>query len=163
MALAVDVLDDGPVTALDGLVRVDALSAFMVLTIGLVALLATSYGVAYVRAELDGGHVTPAGARTYGVLVQVFVAAMLAAVLAGNLGVMWVAIEATTIATAFLVGHRRTRTSLEASWKYVVIGSVGVTLALLGTVLVYFASRHAGGDTAACTCANNDDIVTDHS
>jgi hydrogenase-4 component F len=147
--LAAAVLDDGPVTTLGTLVRVDALSAFMILVIGLVALVATSYGIAYVERELAGGHTTPADARTYGVLVQLFVAAMLCAVVANNLGVVWVAVEATTIATAFLVGHRRTRGSLEASWKYVVIGSVGVALAFLGTVLVYFASRHAGGDVEA--------------
>ena len=144
IVLGVRVLDRGPVTAVANLVRVDALSAFMVIVIGLVALIATSYGVAYIGAELDHGHTTAAGARTYGVLVCLFVAAMLVAVVANNLGVMWVAVEATTIATAFLVGHRRTRLSLEASWKYMVIGSVGVALALFGTVLVYFASRHAG-------------------
>ena len=149
VALAVGILDDGPVTALDRLLRADALSAFMVIVIGVVALIATSYGVGYIRAELEHGHTTTSGARTYGALVQVFVAAMLTAVLADNLGVLWVAVEATTIATAFLVGHRRTRASLEASWKYVVIGSVGVALAFLGTVLVYFASRHAGGDADA--------------
>ena len=61
---------------------------------------------------------------------------MLLAVLAANLGVMWVAVEATTIATTFLVGHRRTNGALEASWKYIVICSVGIALAFLGTVLV---------------------------
>ena len=55
-------------------------------------------------------------------------------------GVLWVAIEATTIVTAFLVGHRRTRTALEAAWKYVVICSVGIAMALLGTVLLYYAA-----------------------
>jgi hydrogenase-4 component F len=149
VALAVRVLDQGPVVAVDGLLRVDALSAFMVIVIGIVAVIATVYGVGYVHAELEHGHTTAKGARIYGSLVQVFVAAMLSAVLADNLGVLWVAVEATTIATAFLVGHRRTRESLEASWKYVVIGSVGVALAFLGTVLVYFASRHAGGDVGA--------------
>jgi hydrogenase-4 component F len=149
VALAVRVLDRGPVTALDDLVHVDALSAFMVIVIGLIALIATTYGIAYISAELDQNHTTPAGARIYGVLVGGFVTAMLVAVLANNLGVVWVAVEATTIATAFLVGHRRTRASLEASWKYMIIGSVGVALAFLGTVLVYFASRHAGGDDAA--------------
>jgi hydrogenase-4 component F len=149
VVLAIRVLDDGPVIALGQLLRADALSAFMVIVIGIVALIATVYGVGYVRAELDHGHTTTKGARIYGSLVQVFVAAMLTAVLADNLGVLWVAVEATTIATAFLVGHRRTRESLEASWKYVVIGSVGVALAFLGTVLVYFASRHAGGDAGA--------------
>lgn len=149
VVLSVHVLDHGPVSTLGGLVRADALSTFMVVVIGLVTLIASAYGVSYVRAELEHGHTTRAGARLYGTLVQVFVAAMLAAVLTDNLGVMWVAVEATTIATAFLVGHGRTRGSLEASWKYVVIGSVGVALALLGTVLVYFASRHAGGDVDA--------------
>lgn len=149
VALAVHVLDDGAVTVADGLLRVDALSAFMVVVIGLVTLIATTYGVGYLGAELAHGHTTATGARTYGVLVEVFVTAMLMAILANNLGLLWVAVEATTITTAFLVGHRRTRASLEASWKYVVIGSVGVALAFLGTTLVYFASRHAGGDAEA--------------
>jgi hydrogenase-4 component F len=146
--LAVHVLDHDPVTALDGLVRIDALSAFMVIVIGLVALVATSYGVAYQTAELHAGHTTLVGARTYGVLVELFVAAMLGAVIVDNLGLLWVAVEATTIATALLVGHQRTTRSLEAAWKYVVIGSVGVAFAFLGTVLIYFASRHAGGDAS---------------
>jgi len=72
---------------------------------------------------------------------------MLLAVVAGNVGVMWVAVEATTIITTFLVGYRRTREALEASWKYVIICSVGIALAFLGTVLVYLAALHAGGVT----------------
>lgn len=131
----------------DGLVRVDALSAWMIVVIGVVALIATTYGAGYVAAELADGHTTAKGARLYAVLVQWFVAAMLVAVSTDNLGVMWVAVEATTIATAFLVGHRHTRASVEASWKYVVIASVGVTVAFLGTVLVYFASRHGAAAT----------------
>jgi hydrogenase-4 component F len=145
--LAARVLADGPVTALDGLLRVDALSAFMIIVIGGVALVATTYGVSYIAAELRHGHTDPRGARRYGALVQVFVAAMLGAVITDNLGLLWVAIEATTVATAFLVGHRHSRGSLEATWKYTILGSVGVALAFLGTVLVYFASRHAGVET----------------
>jgi hydrogenase-4 component F len=74
---------------------------------------------------------------------------MLLAVLAGNVGVMWVAVEATTIITTFLVGHRQTRGALEASWKYIIICSVGIALAFLGTVLVYLAALHAGPGTHA--------------
>ena len=73
---------------------------------------------------------------------------MALAVLANNIGVMWVAVEATTVITAFLVGHRRTRAALEATWKYVVICSVGIAIAFLGTVLLYFAARHAGASSA---------------
>lgn len=134
-----------------GLVRVDALSAWMIVLIGVVSLIATTYGAGYVAAEMAHGHTTAGGARTYAALVQWFVAAMLVAVSTDNLGVMWVAVEATTIATAFLVGHHHTRASVEASWKYVVIASVGVTVAFLGTVLVYFASRHGAGATLRWT------------
>ena len=81
--------------------------------------------------------------------MQLTVAAMCVVVIADNLGVLWVAIETTTIATVLLVGHRRDRTSVEASWKYLVLGSVGVATALMGTVLVYFVSRHGGGDATA--------------
>ena len=57
---------------------------------------------------------------------------------------MWAAVEATTIVTAFLVGHRRSRGSVEATWKYVIICSVGIALAYLGTILVYYAARQTG-------------------
>ena len=86
-------------------------------------------------------------------MVSVFLAAMSLAVLADNLGVIWVAVEATTIATAFLVGHRGTRAALEAAWKYVVLGSVGVAIAFLGVVLLYAAARAAGEPTLSWTDA----------
>ena len=93
-------------------------------------------------------HGNPARSSLYGMLVQAFVGFMLLAVLAANVGVLWVAVEATTIVTTFLVGYRRTRGSLEASWKYIVICSVGIALAFLGTVFVYLAALHAGGHSA---------------
>jgi hydrogenase-4 component F len=126
------------------LLRADALTAVMLLIIGSVAALATWASVGYLHDELADGQTTPAAARQYAILVNIFIAAMALAVLADNLGVTWVAVEATTIATAFLVGHRRTRASLEATWKYVIICSVGIALAFLGTVVLYFASLHAG-------------------
>ena len=116
----------------------------MVLVIATVALLASWSAVGYIRSELADGHTTPAAARLFGLLVPAFIASMVLAVLAANLGIMWVAIEATTIATTFLVGHHRNRASLEASWKYVIIGSVGIVLAFLGTVLLSYATQHAG-------------------
>ncbi|MEP7018567.1 MAG: proton-conducting transporter membrane subunit [Actinomycetota bacterium] len=127
--------------------RADALSITMLIVIGTVGTLATWASVGYINAELAQGHTNRKGANLYGVLVPVFLSAMALAVLANNIGVMWVAIEATTVATAFLVGHRRTRPALEATWKYVVICSVGIALAFLGTVLLYFASLHAGASS----------------
>ena len=127
----------GPITAMGGQLRVDSLSALMIILIGSVGALSTAYSVAYLRTELDNGSTTPRRARLYGVLMQVTIAAMVVVVIADNLGIVWVAIETTTIATVLLVGHRRDRASVEASWKYLVLGSVGVATALLGTVLVY--------------------------
>ena len=66
---------------------------------------------------------------------------MLVAVSTGNLGVMWVAIEATTVTSALLIPLRRTRASVDASWKYLLIGSVGIALAFTGTVLAYVDLR----------------------
>lgn len=148
VVLAVRVLDDGPISALGSHMRVDALSALMVILIGIIAAITTTYSVAYIRTELDAGSTTPRRAQLYGLLMQVTIGAMLVVATADNLGVLWVAIETTTIATVLLVGHRRDKASVEASWKYLVLGSVGVATALMGTVLVYFVSRHSGGDAS---------------
>ena len=144
IGLAVAVTGSAPRTTLGGMLRVDALSAYMVIVIGAIAVLAMTASPAYLAAEVAAGHADPRATRRYGILTQAFVAAMNAAVLAASLGVLWAAVEATTILTAFLVGHRHTRGAVEAAWKYVVICSVGIALAFLGIVLVNLASVHAG-------------------
>lgn len=144
VALAGRVINDGPVSTVAGQLRADALSAFMVIVIGAVALIATSASPAFLDAEVGSGRSSLRTAGRYGVLVQAFVATMVLAVLAASLGTLWVAVEATTIATAFLVGQRGTRAAVEAAWKYVVICSVGIALAFLGAVLLNFASDQAG-------------------
>jgi hydrogenase-4 component F len=149
IALAVRT-SDGPVH-LGSLLRADALTAVMLVVIGAVGTLASWASIDYLDEELAHGQTTPGLARLYTALINSFIASMALAVLAANLGVMWVAVEATTIATAFLVGHRRTANSLEATWKYVVICSMGIALAFLGTVLLYYASLHAGPSDGALT------------
>jgi hydrogenase-4 component F len=128
--------------------RADSLSATMLLVVGAVAVVASWASRYSIEDELTSERTDAAGARRYATLVPLFLAAMVLAVLAANLGVLWAAVAATTVITAFLVGHRRTTTSLEATWKYVVICSVGIAIAYLGTVLVYFAGRSAGLDGA---------------
>ena len=155
--LAFRVGSGGTEFALGALLRVDALSVTMLIVIGTVATLATWASIGYVDAELAHGHTDARGARVYGALTAAFLAAMSLAVCANNIGVIWVAIEATTVITAFLVGHRRTRGALEATWKYVVICSVGIAIAFLGTVLLYYAAEHAGAPAAA---ALNLDVLT---
>jgi len=117
--------------------RADGLSAVLALIVtgtGLVALVfEAAAGAAAGTPEAEGTHF-----RRYHALAELFLFTMLLAVTVNNVGVMWVAVEATTIITAFLVGLRRSRAALEASWKYILIGSVGIALAFLGTVLAYF-------------------------
>ncbi|WP_099024179.1 proton-conducting transporter transmembrane domain-containing protein [Mycolicibacterium palauense] len=153
---------------LGGLLRVDAITATMLIVIGVVATLATWASVGYLQTEAAHGHAGASDMRRYGVLTSAFLAAMVLAVCANNIGVIWVAIEATTIVTAFLVGHHHTRTALEATWKYVIVCSVGIAVAFLGTVLLYFAARHAGAgadtalnlDVLMATAHNLDPAVT---
>ncbi|HUG38065.1 MAG TPA: proton-conducting transporter membrane subunit [Candidatus Limnocylindrales bacterium] len=127
----------GPVTALDGLLRADALSAWMI------ALIAGIAGLAAIEAPHDAPFAAP---RRFYPLFHLFVFTMLLAVSTNDVGLMWVAVEGTTLASVFLVNFEGTRTSLEASYKYLLICSVGIALAFLGTLLVYFAdvSQAAG-------------------
>jgi hydrogenase-4 component F len=76
--------------------------------------------------------------RRYHIFINLFIAAMLLAVSANNVGIMWVALEATTVFSALIIPLRLTKWSVEASWKYILIGSVGIALAFAGTVLSYF-------------------------
>ncbi|MEO7127224.1 MAG: proton-conducting transporter membrane subunit [Nakamurella sp.] len=157
-----------PTYALGGLLRADSLSAIMLIVIGAVGTLASVAGITYLDGEIATGHISPQRGRLYATLVPAFLAAMALAVLAANIGIMWAAIEATTVITAFLVGHRGHRLALEAAWKYVVICSVGIAIALLGTVLLYFAAEHAGAspgqalnlDTLLAYAAKLDPSVT---
>jgi hydrogenase-4 component F len=139
-AMLISIISNEPLTAMGGALRADALSAFMLTVVGSVGLNSTWGGLVSRQSSTGGSWVYPT-------LVVLFLATMSLAVLADNLGVMWVAIEATTVTTAFLVGYQNTRRSLEAAWKYVVIGSVGVAIAFLGIVLIYAATLSAGHPT----------------
>jgi hydrogenase-4 component F len=131
------------VAALGGLLRVDALSAMMVGLIAGLGTIAALYAIGYARAEFDQAH--QSRARMFFALFHIFIAAMLIAVTTDNLGVMWVAVEGTTLATVFLVNLHNSPTSLEAAYKYLILSSVGIALAFIGTVLMYYAgAAHAG-------------------
>ena len=142
VALLAGTRASGPVDAAGGLLRVDAFSAWFLFAVGAVALIAI-WGGAPTRAQ----RTFVGGQGAFWALMCAFLGAMTLALVSDNLGLTWVAIEATTIATAFLVGYGRERQSLEAAWKYVVLGSVGVAIAFLGVVLIYAASVAGGVPT----------------
>ncbi|MFZ0531434.1 MAG: proton-conducting transporter membrane subunit, partial [Propionicimonas sp.] len=125
-----------------GLLRVDALSAWMLLVVGAVAVVALWGG-------LPGRAARSQSIGSFATLLCLFLAAMTLAVVADSVGLMWVAIELTTITTAFLVASRGGRDSLEAAWKYVVLGAVGVAIAFLGVALLSAASLATGEATVS--------------
>jgi hydrogenase-4 component F len=135
--LCADVVSRGPLDAARGaagLWRVDALSALLALAIAFVALLAAA-----LAPGLDAGDRTDtAYVRRLRLYMGAFAFTMLIAVTVQNVALMWVAIEATTIASALAIPLNRTKASVEASWKYLLVCSVGIALAFTGTILAYF-------------------------
>jgi hydrogenase-4 component F len=72
--------------------------------------------------------------------------AMSAALVANNIGLMWVGVEVATLSTVMMVGIYRTPEAIEAAWKYFILGSVGIDLAFFGTILVYLVAQEVVGD-----------------
>ena len=124
--------------------QVDALSALLALCIAFVALLASAFGPGLGQADDEDASQT----RRLRVFMNAFALTMLTAVTIQNVALMWVAIEATTITSAMAIPLTRTKASVEASWKYLLICSVGIALAFAGTVLAYFDFVSAGGEAA---------------
>jgi hydrogenase-4 component F len=159
-ALGVKVLRTGPVSLWNDFFYADALSALVVLLTSFVALVCSIYAVGYFRHDERNGifqkqeELRPLLAvpklREYYSLTPLFVFSMILVALANNLGILWVAIEGTTLASVFLVMFYGRETSLEAAWKYAIIGGVGLSMALFGTILTYYSAHRAlGTDTLA--------------
>jgi len=125
------------------MMRVDALSALLAVCVAFVAALAAWLGPGLGR----DAHYGPGQARRFRIFSSLFAFTMLAAVTANNVAVMWVAIEATTITSALIIPLTVSKASVEASWKYILICSVGIALAFVGTVLGYFDYIHLAGES----------------
>jgi hydrogenase-4 component F len=133
--LCAQVLGDGSAAgAATDLWRVDSLSSVLAVCITFVSLLASALGPGLNEEDRDDSR----SSRRFRIFQSAFALTMLVAVTANNVALMWVAIEATTIASAIAIPLYRTKASVEASWKYLLICSVGIALAFTGTVLAYF-------------------------
>jgi hydrogenase-4 component F len=128
---------------------VDALSVHLAILTAFIGLTTAWFSVTYVRVEIARRRLDRDRLRLYHAMFQVFVGAMLLALLSDNLGVTWVAIEAATIAAVLVVGLPRTAEAVEASWKFFLICGVGIALALFGTIVLYLAALPALGPGAA--------------
>lgn len=146
--LAGTVFATGPVHAFDGLIVVDALGAYLLVLVVVVAGIAIAGSPAHLAHELQEGRLGPRDPGRYHALLLWFAAGLAAVPLLDNLGLVWVGIEATTIVSALLVGFARTPAAIEAAWKYLILGSIGIGFALLGTLLLYASSVPILGETS---------------
>ncbi len=142
MAVAVEAFTQPPQHVAGDIVYVDALSGLVVLIVGIVSLVATLYSHQYMRNAVDAGEVPQRELPLFHMWLQLSVGAMVAVPLMSNLGLMWVAIETTTLCTALLVAFVRRGHALEAAWKYLMLGAVGLGFALFGLLLTYYAASH---------------------
>lgn len=123
----------------------DLLSAFFIFTIAIVNLASAVYSIGYITGDVKEGLITERKAKAYYSIFNLFAFTMFFVPLVNNLGMMWVAVEMTTLVSAFLVGFYKNKKSIEAAWKYIIICSVGITLALFGTILFYYTASRDGG------------------
>ena len=125
---------------------VDDLNKVFVVLTTFVGFTTSVFSASYIGHEIESGRLTSNFVRFYHAMYQVLMLAMNLALTANNIGLMWVAIEVATLTTVLMVGIYRTHEALEAAWKYFILGSVGIALALFGTILVYMAARPVIGE-----------------
>ena len=119
----------------------DKLSAFFILLNSFIALTTSFYAISYLNNE-SRTTLYYLIYRFYHTFFHIFTFSMLVVILSNNIGLMWIAMELATIASVVLVALYQTSEALEAAWKYLILCGVGIGLALLGTIILYFAAHH---------------------
>jgi len=157
VALTVRVVSLGPLTVMHELFFVDAFNVFLVALTAFVGFTTAIFSRVYMRIEQDRGKLSAGQLRLYHSMYQLFTFTMLLALLTNNVGILWVAMEAATLATVLLVSLYRTPAGIEAAWKYFILCGVGIAQALFGTILLYLAAERvlgAGGTALLWTHLN---------
>src|SRR6478609_2428270 len=125
---------------------VDDLNIVFILLNTFIGFTTSAFSASYIGHEIETGRLTPAFLRFYHAMYQALLGAMNVALLANNIGLMWVGVEVATLSTVMMVGIYRTPEAIEAAWKYFILGSVGIALAFFGTILVYLVSQEVLGE-----------------
>jgi hydrogenase-4 component F len=157
LVLAQEVAAGGPQAL--GVFRVDDLGLVFLLLLVFLTLAVSIYTVGWLRQAVAVGNMKAESLRSYFALVHAFVATMVVTILADNLGVLWIAMEGTTITSAVLVGYHGHHHGLEAAWKYIIVTTIGISFGLFGTVLVYAAAAAAQGAAAGAGAMSWSEIM----
>lgn len=124
---------------------VDDFNVYLVTLTTFVAFTTSIFSASYIGHEIETGRLTPGFLRFYHALYQAMIGAMNVALVANNIGLLWVGLEVATLTTVMMVGIYRTPEAVEAAWKYFILGSVGIALAFFGTILVYLVAQEVLG------------------
>ena len=125
---------------------IDDLNIVFIVLNAFVGFTTSVFSASYIAHELETGRLNAVNIRFYHAMYQVMMFGMNLAFVSNNIGLMWVAVELATLTTVLMVGIYRTHEALEAAWKYFILGSVGIALALFGTILVYMAALPVIGE-----------------
>ncbi|MSP46889.1 MAG: hydrogenase 4 subunit F [Xanthobacteraceae bacterium] len=125
---------------------IDDFNIYLVILTTFVAFTTSIFSASYISHELEVGRLTPTFLRFYHALYQAMIGAMNVALVANNVGLLWVGVEVATLSTVMMVGIYRTPEAVEAAWKYFILGSVGIALAFFGTILVYLVAQEVSGE-----------------
>jgi hydrogenase-4 component F len=128
------------------LLIIDDFNIYLVTITTFVAFTTSIFSASYIGHELETGRLTPNFLRFYHALYQAMIGAMNVALVANNIGLLWVGVEVATLSTVMMVGIYRTPEAVEAAWKYFILGSVGIALAFFGTILVYLVAQDVLGE-----------------
>ncbi|WP_024953589.1 hydrogenase 4 subunit F [Sulfurospirillum arcachonense] len=139
MKAVLSVIDGKVLFAYDQMLFLDSLGGVFLSLIGITGLLVNLYSVKYMQWEIEKNEITLKDAKLFFALSHLFVFTMTFSVIANNIALMWVAIEATTLSSVFMVAVHKGKKSTESGWKYIVICSIGLAFALYATVLLYSA------------------------
>ena len=129
-----------PVLAINAWFGFDPLARAVLPMVSLLFLVCSIYGVAYLRIRAERKN------RVFVSALLVMLGLLSLALQAQNLGLLWVAAEATTLVTVPLVHFNGTARAFEASWKYLLVGGTGIALSLLGSFCLGYASLQSGGN-----------------
>jgi len=139
MKAVMSVVNGETLFAYDQMLFLDSLGGVFLSLIGVTGLLVNLYSVKYMQWQVDSNEITVKDAKLFFALSHLFVFTMTFSVISNNIALMWVAIEATTLSSVFMVALHKGKKSTESGWKYIVICSIGLAFALYATVLLYSA------------------------
>src|SRR5215813_1301769 len=128
------------------LIIIDDFNIFLITLTTFIGFTTSIFSATYLAHEIEIGRLTPLFLRFYHAMYQTLMGAMNVALVANNIGLMWVGVEVATLSTVMMVGIYRTPEAIEAAWKYFILGSVGIGLAFFGTILVYLVAQDVVGD-----------------